>query len=231
MNKILLFLFIFFSVDTFAQAKKIKVKKEKEKSSKYDGPTTHGTLDLYYGNRVFAKNYYGQLNTADSMNLNGRPKIAGFGYSGYRYSVGRGRSIGLYSQMNYYKIIPENIMIEDSLSTKLSGFVYGLGFGTGLYSADRKLSITAYLGFNTGRTTLSKNKFITQKNQFFSPKVMIQPKVIIKKLVISLIVEAEYDVSNPMWKQTRFERKDPYLLIPFHQTCFTGLVSLGWWLR
>ncbi|MES2514878.1 MAG: hypothetical protein V4580_12070 [Bacteroidota bacterium] len=231
MKKLLLLLSMLFSVYAFSQAKKIKVKRAKEntKVAKSKGPHHHGTLDFYYGNRIFNENYYNQLNTIQNMNINQAPRIVGLGYSGYRYSIGR--SFGLYSQMNYYKLIPEKIIIEDSLSTKLSGFVYGFGLGTGLYSADQKLSITAYLGFNTGRTTLSKNEFITQKNQFFSPKITLQPKIIIKNFVISLIAEAEYDISNPAWKQTVFEKKEPHLLIPFHQTCFTAIVSIGWWLR
>jgi hypothetical protein len=176
--------------------------------------------------RVYNKNYYNQLNTKDGFNQSNPPCFAGIGYSGYRFAIGRKASMLI--QMNYYKIIPSRIFIEDSLNTKLSGFVYGFGIGKGLFTKNRKLSISAYLGFNAGRITLSKNDLITQKNQFFSPKITIQPKVIIKKFVISLIIEAEYDVSNPKWKQTTFEKKQPYLLLPFHQTCFTGILSIGW---
>ncbi|MES2762264.1 MAG: hypothetical protein V4677_08655 [Bacteroidota bacterium] len=231
MNKLLLLIFILFSFTLFSQATKIKVKKEKEKPkvSKLDGPSIHGTLDFYYGSRIFTKNYYKQLNTTSDISPRKPPAIVGIGYSGYLFNVGSGSTFLM--QMNYYKILPNKISIEDSLSTKLSGFVYGFGIGKGFYTQNRKLSVTAYLGFNTGRTTLSKNEFITQKNQFFSPKITIQPKAIIKGFVISLIAEAEYDVSNPAWKQTFFERKEPHLLLPFHQTCFTGVLSIGWWLR
>jgi hypothetical protein len=61
-----------------------------------------------------------------------------------------------------------------------------------------------------------------------SPKISIQPKVIIKRISISAMFEAEFDVSDPAWKKPIFERKDSYLLQPFHQTCYTGLISIGY---
>lgn len=231
MAKLLLLICFFFSFGCFSQAKKIKIKKEKEKPKTTSSPYHHGTLDLYYGTRVFDKSYYKQLNSISNANYKQPPDFVGIGYSGYRFNVGTGGWINSFIiEMNYYKILPTKIFIEDSLNTKLSGFAYGFGIGNGLYTSNRRLSITAYVGFNTGRTTLSKNEFISQKNQFFSPKVTLQPKVIIKRFVISLIAEAEYDISNPAWKQTLFEKKEPHLLLPFHQTCLTGIISIGYWL-
>ncbi len=234
MTKLLLLLCVFFSFSCFSQAKKIKIKKEKEKEKVKATtiPYHHGTLDLYYGIRIYDKSYYNQLNSISNVNHKQPPNFVGIGYSGYRFNIGRGGWIRSFLvEMNYYKILPTKIFIEDSLNTKFSGFAYGFGIGNGLRTSNQRLSISAYIGFNTGRTTLSKNEFITQKNQFFSPKITIQPKVIIKRFVISLIAEAEYDISNPAWKQTLFERKEPHLLLPFHQTCLTGIVSIGYWLH
>ena len=152
--------------------------------------------------------------------------ILGAGFSGHGYTLERDGRIT--AQLNYYKVLPTRIMIEDSLKTKISGYAIGMGIGYGLANAKKTISIAGYLGFNTGRTTLSKNEYISQKNQFFSPKIMIQPKLIIKRISISVILEAEYDVTNPGWNRPIFERKDPYLLKPFHQNCFTGLVSIGY---
>jgi hypothetical protein len=119
-------------------------------------------------------------------------------------------------------------MIEDTLNTKFSGYAFGFGLGPSLSTLKRNLNLNLYFGFNSGRTTLSKNDVITQKNQFFSPKVTIQTKFIVKQIALSFIIEYEYDISNPIWRQTIFERKEPHLLKPFNQNCLTGIVSLGY---
>lgn len=228
MNKLLLLFFIFLSLASFSQTTKIKVKKEKEEKGKPVKPTFyhHISLDLYYGNRVFAKTYYDQVNTIDHINLKRPLTFAGIGISGYEAHINRsGRVL---TQMNYYKIIPDRVAIEDTISTKISGFVFGYGLGFSIATTKKKLSLSTYFGFNTGRTTLSKNEFISQKNQFFSPKISLQPKLILGHFALSLMLEAEYDVTNPAWHQTTFERKEPHLLKPFQQTCFTGLISIGY---
>lgn len=227
MNKLLLAFFMIFSICTAAQVGKIKIKKEKGKKEKASKPMVYSilTLDLYYGNRVYDKDYYKKLNTLNKLDLKLPMTFAGIGISGWDHYT---RNRMWVFQANYYKIIPSRVMIEDSLNTKLSGYVFGYGFGPSIATPKKRLSLAAYLGFNTGRTTLSKNDLITQKNQFFSPRMTIQPKAIIKRFSISLMLSAEYDVSNPMWRQTVFERKDLYLLYPFHQTCYTALISIGY---
>lgn len=229
MHKLLLFIFIICSFNFFSQTTKIKIKKEKEKKETPVKPEFYhnGSIDLYYGYRVYDKSYYNQINSIDKkIDPNMPLQIIGIGVSGYNHTLNaKGK---LYNQINYYKIIPTRVMIEDSLNTKISGYAIGCGIGYGIGTSKKTLSISGYIGFNTGRTTLSKNEYISQKNQFFSPKIMIQPKLIIKRISISVILEAEYDVTNPGWNRPIFERKDPYLLKPFHQNCFTGIVSIGY---
>lgn len=229
MHKLLLFIFIICSFNFFSQTTKIKIKKEKEKKETPVKPDYYHnqTIDLYYGYRVYDKSYYNQINSIDKKIDTKLPlQIVGVGFSGHDYAVTRSGNVT--GQINYYKVLPTRVMIEDSLRTKISGYALGLGVGYGLANLKKTISIAGYIGFNTGRTTLSKNEYISQKNQFFSPKIMIQPKLIIKRISISVILEAEYDVTNPGWNRPIFERKDPYLLKPFHQNCFTGIVSIGY---
>ncbi len=227
MNKLLLFLCLIFSLCAGAQVGKIKVKKEEKKKEKAPKPVNYNilTFDLYYGYRIYDKDYYNQLNTPAKMDVKLPMSFVGAGISGWDHYTPNRMWV---FQVNYYKIIPTRVMIEDSLNTKLSGYVFGYSFGPSIATRKKNLSLAAYLGFNTGRTTLSKNDFITQKNQFFSPKITLQPKLIIKRFVLSFMFEAEYDVSNPRWRQTIFERKDLYSLQPFHQSCYTALISVGY---
>jgi len=229
MHKFLLYIFLLFSVISFAQATKIKIKKEKEKKDKpVKTDYYHNqTIDLYYGYRVYDKSYYNQINSTEKKLDPRLPiQIVGIGFSGHGYTLERNGRIT--AQLNYYKVIPTRVNLEDSLRTKISGYAFEMGIGYGLANDKKTIGIAGYLGFNTGRTTLSKNEYISQKNQFFSPKITLQPKVIIKHISISIILEAEYDVTNPAWKKTLFNRKDLHLLQPFQQNCFTGLVSIGY---
>ncbi|MFN8115771.1 MAG: hypothetical protein U0W65_06625 [Bacteroidia bacterium] len=229
MHKLLLYIFIICSISSFSQATKIKIKKEKEEKEKekIEKPIFYNqlTLDLYYGNRVYAKSYYNQINTIDHINLNLPTSFVGFGFSGYTHYFKKDIWVFL---ANYYKILPTKVFIDDSLNTKLSGYAMGYGLGPSLSNAKKTINLNLYFGFSTGRTTLSKNDFISQKNQFFSPKISLQPKFIIKRIAISIMVEAEYDISNPAWHQPVFEKRGNYLLRPFDQTCLTALVSLGY---
>ncbi len=211
-----------------AQVSKLKIKKEKPSKVKPKKDSiiyrSHESIDIYYGYRIYQNSFYNQLNTLNDAKTNAPPQIIGVGISGHDHLVG---PWALQPIITYYKIIPTKIYIEDTLNTKLSGFVFGFGLGKSLATKNKNLSISAYLGFNTGRTTLTKNEFISQKNQFFSPKITIQPKVIIKHVAISFIVEYEYDITNPAWKQTYFDKKT-YLLNTFNQTTATALLSLGY---
>ncbi len=223
MHKLLLFLFTACFIQATAQVNKIKIEKEKPPAPKFYNQTT---LDLYYGNRIYINTLYKQLNTVEHASLSTPPAVIGVGISGHDHPFGASNRYS--SILNYYKVIPATVMIEDSLNATLSGFVAGLGAGAVFSNLKRTLNLNIYLGFNTGRTTLINNEYISQKNPFFSPKISIQPKVIIKRFAISLIVEAEYDVSNPAWKAKRWNKKDAHPLSSFNQTCYTGIISIGY---
>lgn len=223
MHKLLLPLFLIFLIPANAQVKTLKIEKEKPVK-----PVSYNqiTYDLYYGNRIYRNDFYKQFNTINKVTLSTPPMIVGLGISGYDHLWGaRGRSV---SYINYYKVVPANVQIEDSLKTTLSGFVFGAGVGPRFSNLKKTVNLNIYLGFNTGRTTLINNEYISQKNPFFSPKISIQPKVIIKRFAISLIAEAEYDVTRSAWKAKWINAKDAHPLNAFNQTCLTGIVSIGY---
>ncbi len=223
MHKLLAFFSITLLSTATAQVNRIKIEKEKPPAPKFYHQTT---LDVYYGNRIYINNIYSQLNTVERTSLSTPPSVVGFGVSGYDHIFPRSRRIR--TLFNYYKVVPATVMIQDSLKTTLSGFVFGAAFGPSFSNLKKTVNLNIYLGFNTGRTTLINNEYISQKNPFFSPKISIQPKVIIKRFAISLIAEAEYDVSNPAWKAKRWNKKAAHPLSSFNQTCYTGIISIGY---
>lgn len=223
MHQLILFSTLLFFLPFSAQVSSIKIEKEKKPAPKRYNQVT---FDLYYGKRIYINNLYSQVNTVEHASLSTPPTVAGIGISGYDHYFGPSSHIrGLF---NYYKVIPATVRIQDSLTSSLSGFVFGGAIGPAFSNLKKNLNLNIYLGFNTGRTTLINNEYISQKNPFFSPKISIQPKVIIKRFAISLIAEAEYDVSNPAWKAKHRNRKAEHPLSSFQQTCYTGIVSIGY---
>lgn len=223
MNKLLLLFFAILLTPAAAQVSRIKIEKEKAPAPSF---FHQNTFDLYYGNRVYINNFYNQLNTIERASLSMPATVVGIGVSGYDHFFRRTSRMRAFG--NYYKVVPTTVKIQDSLTTTLSGFVFGAAIGPSFSNLKKTLNLNIYLGFNTGRTTLINNEYISQKNPFFSPKISIQPKVIIKRFAISLIAEAEYDVSNPAWKAKRWNKKAAHPLSPFNQTCYTGIVSIGY---
>lgn len=229
MNKLVLFILLLLSVDLSAQTTKLKIKKEKEKPKKEKSLKqeiyTPFSLDIYYGYRLYSKNLYDQLNDKKNFDHTKPVNIVGIGYSGYDH-YDRAKKIVL--GWNLCTIIPSQIYIQDSLRSRIQGFVFGASFGYSIATPRKKLSITPALGFNTGRTVVTQNAVISQKNPFFSPKISIQPKIIIKRFAISCILESDYDITNPKWNGTFFNPKEKHLLQPFQQSCYTVLFSIGY---
>ncbi|MBK8367654.1 MAG: hypothetical protein IPL10_09600 [Bacteroidetes bacterium] len=226
MNKLLLLLYIMFSLNCFSQAKKIKIKKEKQKAEKYKAPLTSlASIDAYYGNIVFKDKFYSQLNTGDSLKFNLPPNFVGLGISGISRQIGPTYFV---FQFDFQKYIPHPLILEDSIHATFSGGSFGLGIGKCFASSSGNLSIIYYLGFNSGRCTLSNSENISLQKQFFCPKISLQPKLMIKRLAISIIISAQGDITSAKWLPTYTDKKNKVLINGLYQTGFIGLVSLGY---
>lgn len=230
MNKLLLVLIISsINYSSDAQVNKLKIKKEapkKEKQSIFKGPTTSLTsIDVYYGSAIYKNNFYHQLNTKDSFNINTPPNIIGIGISGMERNIGASYLI---FQIELQSYIPHTISINDSIKAKLGGFNLGLGFGKRFASKNSNLSIACYFGFNTGRSTLKNSENISSQKIFFCPKFSIQPKLFIKRLAISIIISAQNDITSSKWIHSFSNNKNEIPLSGFSQTAIIGLISLGY---
>ena len=71
----------------------------------------HGlnSFDLYFGYRVYSQDFYKQLNTLNSIELNMPLKIIGIGTSGYFPVQRKG---GFYGHFIYNQIIPQSIKLQ-----------------------------------------------------------------------------------------------------------------------
>jgi hypothetical protein len=236
MKKIYLTLFLVISLLLPAQVEKIKIQKEtdsipEEKLPKEtpDDPElpSYATLNLTYWSRAYTHSFYDRLNSTKNFLASLGPQYAGFGFSGYDMPVNR--SSTWTSMMFFNEVVPQTISINDT-PTKLNGFAFTLGFGKSLYTRKRNLGISLYfIGFNTGRLTLQNDSMGKQKNQFFSPSISIEPKVIYKRISLSVLISYEHDISKAGWMKVG--RNTSELFEGFDQSCISSFISLGYQLR
>lgn len=228
MQKLLLYILVLFSANSFAQSTKIKIKKEKEtkkEAQKSNVQTSMMSIDIFYGNIVYKDKFYNQLNTRDSFNINTPPVLLGIGVSGLERAIG---ATYLVFEINAKKYLERQITINDSIKTIFSGASFGMAIGKRFTTQNRNLSVTCYLGFNSGRCTLKNSENVSMQKQFFCPKITVQPKLMIKRLAIFLTIEAQGDPTSGKWTSTYSNKKGDTNINALYQTSIIGLVGLGY---
>ncbi len=188
----------------------------------------YSTYDIFYGQKVFLSNhFYQQLNSIDNFNVNQPLKLAGVGcnlvtdFAGSEYSDGS----ELQFNVTYSQVIPQDIIIRDSIKSKITGGLFGMGIFTYEVFLNKKSADVLFtIGFNAGRLKIYDNTCLNAINPYFAPKLIIQPRLKLGKIVASLRFEYEYDVTNSDWKTYKG------VIIPELQsinqtgiTCFFGL--------
>jgi len=205
-------------------ARKIKIQKEKEKKP----PSYRFHLvswDLIYGQKIFAKDFYKQLSTFTKLNSNLPVKFIGIGWSTFDFYYNPRGELTFSMLFNYF--YPQKIIIRDSINSNLSGFSYNCGWGKHIANKKRSFCLAGYVGFNAGFTKITTSTFGRQVNPFFSPKVALQPKVLIRRFAFSLIFDCEYDISNPVWRGSG-RTEDNTKPINFNQTGLSVLATIGY---
>jgi len=224
MTKSLLFLFITFSSFGFSQVTTIKIEKEKAPEVKPSRTGTH-SLDLYFGYLAYQDDFYKQLNTGEHLNFNLPPQVAGFGISGYEWAIG---PTYFSYQIDAQKYLPQYISIHDTIQAVYSGARFGMGLGKRFRSANGNLSISGYLGFNSGRSTLKNKDLVSVQKPFFCPKISIQPKVILNNVALSLTITAQGDVTRLKWFPAYSNGKEKIPLANMSQTGISAMLGIGY---
>jgi hypothetical protein len=187
------------------------------------------SLDFYYGYRSFSGNFYNQFNTTGKNDLRMPLKIVGVGVSGrFYHSIGAlwGRSFS--GHFTYSHVVPETITVQDTLRAKVNGFVFSFGYGTSVVHINNLFDLDVYSGFNTGRLKFSGNELLRQKNPFFSPKLGLQSRFIVKRLAFTMRCEYEFDVSRSNWRRTLVASENKVNLQKFRQSGVTALLGIGY---
>lgn len=78
-------------------------------------------------------------------------------------------------------------------------------------------------GGSTGRLKFYGDKRANQKNQFFRPEIGIQPRIRVRKFVISVHAFYGLDIGSGKWKEAWFN-KSPQIELPRYKQ---GGLDLG----
>ena len=146
-------------------------------------------------------------------------------YNGWLTIGARGHING---NLYYSQIIPQTILINNTNKCNVTGFNVGASFGRDLFGKTEKFDLMINFGFNSGRLRLYENELTRQKNPFFAPKIGLQPRVKMGKLVISLTIEYDYDISKSTWRKTFFANSNKINIDKLKQTGLTTFIGIGY---
>jgi hypothetical protein len=187
-----------------------------------DSASATRSLDLIYGYRIFNNSFYNQLNSTNHFDYKLPVQLVGVAISD-NYTVNK--YVDYYGHISYGQVIPQTIQLQN-INCQINGFVFGVDYGISVGTSNNfKVLIGA--GFNTGRLKLYESNQVDLKNPFFSPKICLQPKIAIKKLVLSLRAEYDFDVSNTLWQRKSSSSVNKVNVANFKQNCLTALFCIG----
>jgi len=159
-------------------------------------------------------NLHAGVFTSDFANLNAQLQedygktltndVSSIGFS-FKKTIWVNRLLIHDSHLTFQYIIPETHVFSDSLEFKLQGYHLGLDFCKDLFPGSKVFDCLIGLGFSTGRQKLLrkdlaiKNTYLKYTNPFFSPKIILEPTLVIGPLCFSIRGEYLIDISNPNW--------------------------------
>jgi hypothetical protein len=187
-----------------------------------DSTSATRSLDLIYGYRIFNSNFYNQLNSTTQFNYKLPVQLGGVAISD-NYTVNK--YVDYYGHISYCQVIPQTIQLQN-INCQINGFVFGVDYGISV-GTSKNFKVLIGGGFNTGRLRLYESSQIDLKNPFFSPKICLQPKIAIKKLVLSIRAEYDFDISNTAWERKSSMSVNKISISNLKQNCFTALFCIG----
>ena len=211
------FILLFFSLSFGARAQKGEVV-----------PTGHiQSIDLVYGYKSLNSDFYGQFNTlSKSFNSSLPLQLAGISFTG-TFDQSRGKPYD--GHLTYCQVVPQQIIVQDSLKGNINGFVFGCtSWGFDIFPNSNRFDLQMSVGFNTGRLRITQNELLRQKNPFFSPEVSLHPRIELGKFVLSLRADFEYDISRKNWRRTYFASEDKVNLAGIKQSGLSLLAGIGY---
>lgn len=187
------------------------------------------SLDFIMMTKALNKNdFSNDLKVISSMKLSQPLNYAGITLTSGFVANRRSSSEGGYrfdGYIEYLQVIPQRIMIQDSIEGKINGFNFGVTLGGIDLLKSKKFDLITCFGFNTGRVWINGTDIVKQKNPYFAPMIAIITRVCIGRISIQMRCAYDYDISNKNWKRKGFSDSE---LMELKKFSYQGLnMSMG----
>ena len=184
------------------------------------------STEIMYGNILQEKNFNNQLNTLQNYHVFKPLQTIGIS-SDFHVKFSRVKNAD--RNVTYSQIIPQDIDLTNGIHGKINGFILGYHlFGKNLLPKANRFNLLVRIGINAGRIRISGDNFTSQKNPFFCPTISIQPRIRIKKTVISFRAEYGVDVSSKLWRSLHFTKQKGDISLPnFSQSGLNLYLTFG----
>jgi len=142
-------------------------------------------------------------------------------------AMGVNRFLAYYGSFSFSQVVPQMIVINDSLRAKLTGGnISSLGGGD-LLNKKENIDLVILIGFEVGRLRMYSYSLLRKKNGYFAPKIEALFKVQLKRFVLGASMAYKYDISNPNWKNTWFTKDKSYNLEKNRQSGVSMSIIIG----
>lgn len=180
-------------------------------------------IEVTTGYRLIQNDFYGQLNSLSSFNT-GRPMLlVGIAISDH-FDLGAGSA---FRKISFNQILPQNIIINDTVNTEIRGFTFGIGAGKKLFRKSKKFHLYLGLGANAGRIKLYKKNYINKLIPIITPKLILKPTFFFSRFYIDLNIEYDYDFINSNWKNIGENKYNNISLRKINYTSLTTTIGIG----
>jgi hypothetical protein len=191
------------------------------------------SVDVIYGQKFLQNSVLGGTINDLSNPVFGQPlSYVGIGVTG-GLAVGNKSNYNLIqvypANFHFYHVIPQKVMVFDSISGSVSGFNFHIPFaGWDILRKKRTIDLVLGAGINTGRIRLFGDPRLEQVNAYFSPFLSITPRFIVGKISFQIKAEYELDITCSRWRKVWFSSSPKVDLGPMKSTGLSNSFAVGW---
>lgn len=181
-------------------------------------------IEINAGYRLTQNGFYNQINSLNNFNANKPMFIIGIGISD-NFARNRGY---IFRKVTFNQIIPQNIIVNDTINTTIRGFIINAGAGFDLIRKSKAFHIYLGLGVNAGRIKLYQKDYINKVIPIITPKLTLQPTYFFNQFYVNLNIEYDYDFINSKWGNIGNNHFNDVTVKNLNYTSLTTTLGIGY---
>lgn len=180
-------------------------------------------IEVSAGYRMTQNDFYGQLNSLSNFSTSRPMFLVGITISDH-FARNAGSA---FRKVTFNQIMPQSISVNDTINTKIRGFICGAGAGSNLFRKSKKFHLYLGLGVNVGRIKLYKKDYINKLIPIITPKLIMKPTFFFNRFYVDLNIEYDYDFINSKWKNIGDNQYNSISINKINYTSLTTTFGIG----